>query len=96
MAAGAALDRHEGEHEDRRQDQQADHSRVAPAPVGDLVEGDQQRDEPDRERRDPGVVDPVVGVLGLLDVDQEVGDDDREDRDRHVEEEDPAPAERGR
>ena len=38
----------------------ADHPRVAPAPVVDLVERDQQRDEADRERRDPGVVDPAA------------------------------------
>ena len=55
----------------------ADHPRVAPAPVGDLVERDQQRDQPDRERRDPRVVDPLVLGLGLLDVDQEVGDERR-------------------
>ena len=78
--------------QDRRHDQQPDHFRVAPAPVVDLVEGDQQRDQPDRDRRDPRVVDPLVLGFGLLDVDQEVGDGDGEDRDRDVEEEDPAPA----
>ncbi len=41
----------------------------------------------------PGVVDPPLARLRLLDVDQHVGDEHREDRDRDVEEEDPAPAE---
>ena len=46
--------------------QQGDHPRVAPAPVVDLVERDQQRDEADRERRDPGVVDPPLAASGSL------------------------------
>jgi hypothetical protein len=61
-------------------------------PVVDLVEGDEQGDDPDRERRDPRVVDPPLVALRLLHVDQQVGDPDREEGDRDVEEEDPAPA----
>ena len=60
---GAALDRHEGGEHRHGQGEQADHPRVAPAPVVDLVEGDQQRDEADRERRDPGVVDRGARLL---------------------------------
>ena len=44
----------------------------------------------------PGVVDPLLLDLRLLDVDQEVGDEHGEERDRHVEEEDPAPAQQRR
>ena len=51
--------------------QQRDHPRVAPAPVVDLVERDQQRDQADRERRDPRVVDPLLLGLGLRDLHQE-------------------------
>src|SRR5829696_8432825 len=92
VASGAPLDRYEGEDEQRRECQQADHLRVPPTPVVDLVQRDQQRHEADRERSDSAVVDPPLACLRLRDPDQEVGDGDREDRDRDVEEEDPAPA----
>lgn len=91
---GAPLDRHEGGERDRRQGEQADHPRVAEAPVVDLVEGDEQGNETDRDRRDAGIVDPLLAGVRLCHLDQAIGDQHREGRDRHVEKEDPAPAER--
>ena len=60
VAAGPALDRDEAHHSITATASMAIDPRIAPAPVVDLVEGDQQRDEPERDRRDPRVVDPLI------------------------------------
>ena len=68
--------------------------RAGPAEVDPQVERQQQGQQADREREHAGIVDPlVVRVDG--DARHDPPDDrDREGRDRQVEEEDPAPAQR--
>ena len=94
VLARPALD--PGEQQEARcgQDEQAEDQRAGPAEVDPEVERQQQGQQADREREHAGVVDPlVVRVDG--DARHDPPDDrDREDRDRQVEEEDPAPAQR--
>ena len=88
------LDQGEGDDEQDRDGEHRDHAGVAEAPVGGLVEGEQHQQQAGRQRDDARVVDPLGLHLRTRLMDLEPGDEDREGRDRDVEEEDPAPAQR--
>ena len=92
--ADPPLDEGEGDEPDRAEREQAEDQRVGPAAVRPLVEGEEQRQDADRERGDAGIVDPLPGAVRLVLADDPEGDQHGEGRDRQVEEEDPAPADR--
>ena len=58
------LDHGEGDERRERDGDHRQHPRVAPAPVGRLVERQQQRDEAEREGEDAAVVDPLALGVG--------------------------------
>ncbi len=76
--------------------EQADHARRPPAPGVALDQREHQRRQPDRQRGDAGEVDLARANASALSsrdsLRREQRHDDREDRDRHVQEEDRLPA----
>jgi hypothetical protein len=68
-----------------------DRVRGAPAPLAALLGDQQQRHEREREQRGPGPVDAVIQA-GVAQVQRLGHDGEGRDADRHVDEEDPAPA----
>ena len=93
LSAGAPLDQDEGDEGHRTDREEAEDQRIGPAAVGAFVEGEQDREQPDRQRGDAAIVDPPVGGGRLVLRHDPPGDEHGEGGDRQVEEEDPAPAE---
>jgi hypothetical protein len=79
---------------DHAEAEQRQHARVGPAPVGRLIERQQQRDQAGRERRHADVVEPLVGPAAAALADVAPGDQAGQCGDRQVGEQDPAPAQR--
>ena len=81
---------HRGDDDGRRDHRQDE--RGAPPELAAADEGEQQARDADDEQAGAEVVDLVVVPLGL-DVQDRAGDDERDDAQRDVDEEDPAPGE---
>ncbi len=85
------LEEEEGDETGEADGVAGDRGRRAPAPRAALLGHDEQRHEGDREAEGAPVVDAVVEAR-VLEVQRARHDDERGDGDRHVDEEDPAPA----
>lgn len=89
----AVFDQHEDGEQDGRADEQCHDQCAAPAVGVAPYQCEDEQEQAAAEGRDPGPVDPGrVRVAALCQL--EVGDDQGRHADRHVQEEDPLPAER--
>ncbi len=91
VAPHPPLDRDERDEEHGEDEDGQDNPPVAPAPVGRLIEREQEREQRDRERDDPAVVDPFPSVAGVGLVNLPPRHEHGEGGDREVHEEDSAP-----
>lgn len=90
---GAALDQDEGDEQERGEDEAADDPAGRDIGVGDgLAEGVDQRDQAAGEGDGTGDVEGPAAFGGAALADDHRGDQGADDADRHVDEEDPAPA----
>ena len=91
LVAVRPLGQDEGDDADEADDVADDGARAGPAPVPALLGDDQDRDQPDDERESTREVDPVLAA-GVRQVQRADDEQERRQPDRHVDEEDPAPA----
>ena len=90
IVAHPALDVHERREPGHTEEVAGEGDRRRPAPQPTLLGDDEQRNEPDDQRRGAHPVDAVVAPL-MVNVQGAVDDDQRDEPDRDVDVEDPAP-----